>query len=390
MQRPVALRRTRPFMVRAILGVALLGIVAVVLATSRPSAQRASYQGIIDAAVEAGVPGVQAAVSRAGTDWSGVSGLARVEDRQPMSRSTRLRLASITKMMTYAVVSELAKAGRLSLDDVAARHVAAGALDRIPSGDAITIAQLLEHRSGLHNFNGAPGNDFFTELFADPTRSSRQWVASDLLAYATKPSNRPTAAPGLERNYSSTGYIVLQAVIEHLERQPFAAAFKRYLFDPLDMTRAGVEGADLTADDLASSYARPAAGERNSPTPFGTRPAIRSDGLVNVSSGLRYYNSWAQAAGAAAAPADDLMRFMAAVKAGRMTVLADQRAQFSAAALKPGASFSWNGGSWGIQATIVYEPHTDVTVVVLTNGSNAGDGSLDIARRLLEAARRTP
>ena len=140
-------------------------------------------------------------------------------------------------------------------------------------------------------------------------------------------------------------------MIEHLERQPFAAAFKRYLFDPFAMTRAGVEGADLTADDVASSYARPAAGERGGPTPFGTRPAIGADGLVNVSSGLRYYNAWAQAAG---------------------------------------ASFSWNGGSWGIQASIVPEPNSDVTVVVLTNGSNAGDGSLDIARRLLAGARRTP
>ena len=390
MKRAVALHGTRTLIVRAILGFALLGLVVVVLATSMPSAQPASYQGIVDAAVDAGVPGVQAAVSHAGTAWSGAGGLARVEDRQPMTRSTRLRLASITKMMTYAVVSELVKAGRLGLDDVAARHVAAGTLDRIPSADAITIAQLLEHRSGLHNFNGAAGNDFFTDLFADPTRGNRQWVAADLLAYATKPSNRPTAAPGSERNYSSTGYIVLQTVIEHLERQPFAAVFKSYLFDPLDMTRAGVEGADLTADDLASSYARPGAGERGGPTPFGTRPAIRADGLVNVSSGLRYYNSWAQAAGAAAATADDLMRFMAAVKAGRATVLADQRAQFSAAVAKPGASFSWNGGSWGIQASIVYEPHSDVTVVVLTNGSNAGDGSLDIARRLLDAARRTP
>jgi D-alanyl-D-alanine carboxypeptidase len=292
--------------------------------------------------------------------------------------------------MTYAVVSGLADAGRLRLDDLAVRHVEAGTLDGIPYGNTITVAQLLEHRSGLHNFNNAAGNDFFTDLFANPRRGSRTWGAADLLAYAAKPSNPPAGEPGAQRHYSSTGYIVLQAVIEHLERQPFSGAFKRYLFDPFAMTRAGVEGADLTADDMAPSYARPATGERGGSTPFGTRPAIRADGLVNVSSGLRYYNAWAQAAGAAAATADDLMRFMDAVKAGRVAVLADQRAQFSAAALKPGASFSWNGGSWGIQASIVYEPNSDVTVVVLANGSNAGDSSLDLARRLLAAARRTP
>ena len=152
---------------QATLGLALPGVVAVVLAASIPGAQTTSYQGIIDAAVKAGLPGVQAAVGRGESHWTGVSGFARLEDQQPMTRSTRLRLASITKMMTYAVISELAKAGRVRLDDVAARHVEAGTLDRIPYGDAITIAELLEHRSGLHNFNGRG-----QRLFHGPLRRS--------------------------------------------------------------------------------------------------------------------------------------------------------------------------------------------------------------------------
>jgi hypothetical protein len=68
-------------------------------------------------------------------------------------------------------------------------------------------------------------------------------------------------------------------------------------------------------------------------------------------------------------------------------VLQDQQQTFAAAAARPLATFGWNGGAEGIQASIVYAPASDAIVVVLTNGTNVGDTSQDIARRLLEAVR---
>jgi hypothetical protein len=58
-------------------------------------------------------------------------------------------------------------------------------------------------------------------------------------------------------------------------------------------------------------------------------------------------------------------------------------------ASKPGNHFSWNGGARGIQASILFEPGRELTVIVLTNASNVGRGSNDIAKQLLSAARNT-
>lgn len=78
---------------------------------------------------------------------------------------------------------------------------------------------------------------------------------------------------------------------------------------------------------------------------------------------------------------------MSAVVTGRFSVMTNQQAQFTAARLKQGALFDWNGGSRGIQTTILFEPGRDITVIVLTNSSNAGTSSHDIAKQLLTAAR---
>lgn len=171
------------------------------------------------------------------------------------------------------------------------------------------------------------------------------------------------------------------------ERTTLAQMFRDLVFTPLGMTSAGVEGQDLTSADIADSYARPAAVDASRPSPFGTRAPVRNDGLVNLSAGLRYYNAWAGAGGAVAGTVEDLVAFMRGVRGGSVTVLRNQAAEFAAARSKPNTAFSWNGGSWGIQASIMYDPGRDITVIVLTNATNVGAGSYDIARRLLELAR---
>ena len=344
------------------------------------------YQAIVDHAVAQGVPGIQAYVKRGADRWVGTAGVSSVEAARPMELTDRLRVASITKMMTYAAILELVKAGRLRLSDRAVTVTQPGILEGIPYADEITVAHLLEHRSGLYNFNGEDGADFFRDLFSDPQRGSRSWTTNDLLAYAKRREHPPSDRPGVRMAYSSTGYIVLQAILEHVTGRPFAEVYRELLFDPLGMTSAGVEGADLGTDSIASSYARPDVGDRAGPSPFAGRKAVRKDGLVNLSAGLAQYNGWARGAGAVAVSVQDLARFMDAVKAGRVTVLADQTKEFARAKLKT-SFFDWNGGSWGIQATILFEPFRDITIIVLTNSSNTGRSSHDIARDLLNTAR---
>ena len=341
------------------------------------------YQTILDEAVRSGVPGVQAYVKRGSTEWSGESGFASIERRVRMTRGQRIRAASVTKMMTYAVTMELVKQGRLKLSDKAVDRLPSGLLAGIPYSDEITIDQLLEHRSGLHNFNAAPDNDFFRALYLDPRRAQRVWTARQLLDFARRKTNPPTGRPGDKHNYSSTGYIVLELITEHVTGERLPEVYRRLIFKPLGMHRTGVEGAELHSADIAESYARPDS-RTSAVSPFRGRRPLRGDGLTNLSRGLVTMNSWARGAGAVATTASDLAKFMKAIEAGRLIVLKDQAAEFARAEARPKAFFNWNGGSPGIQASIIYAPARDATVIVLTNGTNVGEGSLEIAKRFLD------
>lgn len=372
-----------------ILGGTLIGLAAfssaALFASENAKNAEQPYRIVIDA-VARGVPGVQAYVRQGKSQWTGTAGVASIEQSTAMNLTRRFRLASITKLMTYATVMELVKTGRFQLSDRAMKLVPPGTLDGIPFADEITVAQLLDHTSGLHNFNGEESRDFFTDLFSDPERGARLWTAAELLAYARKAERRPTGRPGEKMSYSSTGYVLLEMIIENAEGKPFPQVFREHLFEPLGMKSAGVEGADFGAGQIVDSYARPTQSDTER-SPFTGRKPVRPDGLVNLSAGLDHYNAWARAAGAVAASIEDLAKFMEAVQEGRFTVLRDQAAEFARAKAKPNAHFDWNGGSWGIQATVLFEPSRDLTVIVLTNASNSGPGSHDIAKSLLAAAR---
>jgi D-alanyl-D-alanine carboxypeptidase len=371
-----------------LLGLAAVGSVALFAAENAKNPEQ-SYRAVIDDAVVRGVPGLQAYVRQGSSRWTGTSGVASVEKSTAMDLTQRIRLASITKLMTYATVMELVKAGRFQLSDRAVKLVPPGALEGIPFGDEITVAQLLDHTSGLHNFNGEDSRDFFTDLLSDPRRGTRLWTANELLAYAENTAHRPTGRPGEKKSYSSTGYILLEMILESVERKPYPQSFREHLFEPLGMRSAGVEGADFDGREIVDSYARPARFEAQA-SPFTGRKPVRPDGLVNLSADLEHYNAWARAAGAAAANIDDLAKFMEGVEEGRFTVLRDQAAEFARLKQTPKKYFDWNGGSWGIQATILFEPSRDLTVIVLTNASNSGPGSHNIAKGLLAVAREAP
>jgi CubicO group peptidase (beta-lactamase class C family) len=347
-----------------------------------------SLQSVLDSAVAVGMPGLQAYVRRGSEEWFGAAGVASVESKRLMTLHDRIRLASVTKMMTYAAVMEIAKRGKLSLSDRAIRFVPARTLDGIPFADAITIAHVLDHTSGLHNYNGSGGQDFFAALFGDDDRGTRHWSAGELIAFAKVPTNPPTGRPGASRAYSSTGYALLEMILEHVEGKPYHEVVRALVFQPLGMTSAGVEGDDLDARSIADSYAVRSQVDAARRSPFDARSPVRSDGLVNLSAGLKWYTAWAGAAGAVAANVRDLAAFMNAVTRDKFIVLKDQRREFDASALKRDSHFTWNGGSWGIQSSIIYEPGRDVTVIVLANASNVGVSSNVIATRLLAHARR--
>jgi D-alanyl-D-alanine carboxypeptidase len=111
----------------------------------------AALQATVDAtAKEILIPGAVVLLRTPQGEFAVTYGTTLLGEKSPPRPDTYFRAASNTKTMTAAVILQLAQEGKLSVDDAVSKYV-----QGVPNGDHITIAELLEMRSGLYNYTNA-------------------------------------------------------------------------------------------------------------------------------------------------------------------------------------------------------------------------------------------
>ena len=136
----------------------------------------------------------------------------------PPRADTHFAVASNTKTMTAAVIMQLAQENKLSLDDPVLKYVPG-----VPNGDHITIAQLLNMRSGLYNYSDAPA--IWENMDRHPTKV---WSPPQLLAIAF--AHPPNAPPDTAYEYNNTNYLLLSLIAEKVDGKPLAQSMQDRLF----------------------------------------------------------------------------------------------------------------------------------------------------------------
>lgn len=160
-------------------------------------------------------------------------GFANRERRIPFTPSTIAQIGSLTKQFTAAAIVDLVKRGKLRFDDSLASFVP----DVPARARAITIGQLLSHRSGLPD---SCGDDF--------ERLSRTEVLHRCLGQPL------LAPPGEKFAYSNLGFSVLGAVSEQVTGTPLERYLGEHFLSPLRMTRTGYFFPGVSSDSFALGY----------------------------------------------------------------------------------------------------------------------------------------
>jgi D-alanyl-D-alanine carboxypeptidase len=280
---------------------------------TRAPADPAALQHQLDLVVEAGAPGVVALVRSGQQTWQGASGLGDLGAKHPARAGDRFRIGSVTKSFVATLVLQLVGEGRLSLDDNLERWLPG----LVPSGDQITVRQLLNHTSGLYNY---------TDDLPEPPRRFRP---RELVAIAT--GHKPLFAPGTRFSYSNTNYILAGMIVERVTGDRLAAQLQRRIFRPL-----GLDTTELptTQERIAGPHAR-----GYSPPDKGWRVTDGPARLVDVT---EMDTSWAWAAGAMVSTAADLARFYQALLGGQLLapeLMAAMRTTVDASQFRRGARY---------------------------------------------------
>ena len=143
-----------------------------------------------------------------------------------MRAADRFRVASIAKTYTATVVLQLVGEGKLRLTDTVERWLPG----LVPHGDKISIRQLLNHTSGLADFEYDP-TVLAPYLAGD---LSHRWAPRKLVQIAV--SHPPLFAPGTDESYSSTNYLLAGLIVEARTGHTLGSELNRRIFQPLHLS----------------------------------------------------------------------------------------------------------------------------------------------------------
>lgn len=128
-------------------------------------------------------------------------------EKRPLTADTKFRIASITKTFTAVMIFQLIEEGKLRLPDTLERY-----FPQIPNAAAITIGQMLAHRSGIH------------DLAADGGWGMQPRTQEEVVARIAQ--GQPDFEPDARHRYSNAGYVLLGYIVEKAGGKPYQEALR--------------------------------------------------------------------------------------------------------------------------------------------------------------------
>ena len=170
-------------------------------------------------------------------------GVRDVSSKTPVDvDTTAFRIGSVSKTFTALAVMRLRDAGKLLLDEPAARYLPWLASLPLPTKDSppITVRHLLTMTSGL------PYDDLWGAVTFGYDDAELQRFMARGISFA--------GAPGERYRYSNLGYALLGQIIERVSGLSFEEFMARDVFAPLGMQSTGWVTGPLPGAQLAVGY----------------------------------------------------------------------------------------------------------------------------------------
>jgi len=351
-------------------GLRVIRLFAIAIALSAFACQRDHTRvdelAATTAKLAARAPGMQVLVERDGkVVVDGNYGFADLENRVPVTRDSVFCIGSISKQFGADAAMQLVEAGKLSLDDHLAKY-----LPEFPRADKITIRNLLQHTTGIVDFE-------YSGTW--PKTMGLERTTDEVIA--TFRDLPPLFDPGTQWSYSSSNYVLLGKILEQLTGEPLAQLMRTRVFD-----RAGLEHTRFCDSyDLIPNRAR-----GYTQTKAGWVPAPWSH-LTQF--GL---------AGGICSTAHDLLAWQHALEEGKVVSAASYREMSTPGTLADGQPIHYGlglsqlrvanhrriihtGGVSGFGAMLEHFPEDKLRIITLAN-----DRNVDVAHELATGILRIP
>ena len=305
----------------------------------------------------------------------------------PVSLETRFDVASVTKLFTSVAVLQQVDAGTLELDSPIGRFVELGGT-RVDPG--ITLAQLLTHTSGIGDDADEEAGESYEALWVDRPTYSVTKTADFLPQFVHR---EPNFAPGAGCRYCNCGYVLAGLAVENVTGKSYRDYVREHVFAAAGMHDSGFFSMQEAVPNVAEGW-----------------DPVRDDSgaVISWRQNIFSYPPVGSPDGGAHSTSADLVRFLNAVRAGRL-LSAESTAAFLAPQVKHsdldagelhygyGLVFRLDadgqtgliykdGINAGASALLGYYPGADVTLALVSNSEDGAWGPLAEITALLQAA----
>ncbi|MFC9660137.1 serine hydrolase domain-containing protein [Nocardia sp. NPDC127606] len=210
-----------------------LGLSACTTSAAEPhaSARVDSVRGDLDEIVGSGAVGAIATLTEHGADTVVSSGLADAAAATPIGTDVpqHIRVGSVTKSFTAAIVLQLVAERRVDLDRSVDTYLPGLLTGAGVDGRAITVRQILGHRSGLPEPARSPELDEH-----EAAKNGRTFTPAQEIALALE--HPAKFAPGSRFEYTNINYIVAGMLIEAVTGHRYTDELRDRILTPLGLS----------------------------------------------------------------------------------------------------------------------------------------------------------
>ena len=219
-------------------------------------------------------------------------GFANMAFKVPNTVDTKYKVASITKAFTSVLILQLYEQGKIDLNKPFNTYLRGYS---VPAGNKVTIKQLLNMTSGMHNMDA--GTDLEKVLKEGLPQYQRPYTSDELFAKFC--SDSLEREPGTAFDYNNADFIILGKIIETISGKTFEQNLKEKLLVPLQMNNTGLLTQHAIIERLADTY-------------------FYRDDLKMLANDLPvYWSNW-WAAGSMYSTVEDILKFSRALFGGKL------------------------------------------------------------------------
>lgn len=218
-------------MKKAITTISMLLLVMLTTAqeSNFPLEKQEKVKAVLKKYVDLGIPGLALTVYNKETGfWSYADGYSNLETQEPLTPEHLFYLQSVSKTYMAIVILQLYEKGKLNLDDPLTKYLNNPWLMDKDGVEKITLKMLLNHTSGLPEYNYDP--ILVSKILHDP---QKVLSVEELMSHIKdKPMD---FEPGSKYSYRNTNYEVLSLVADKITGDHIAY-MEKHIFKKLGLS----------------------------------------------------------------------------------------------------------------------------------------------------------